>query len=351
MLTLIHTPLTPPPFGGTKPAGGKRLPTKTKRKSTKTTKTPYEKPQRTPSTTPPTPVELPMPVPTPVPPMSPHSSPTPTQPTIAIHTTPHDPTTDPTLTPHTLEALTAPLPLPTADAVVAPHPAPKSQPKRRSNYIEPLVPLLARADRSSRNACSVHDTRTVKTIPDAKLTRLPHLTPDTCSLAIGPSQQYDGGQELYLDQTICLPGTIIAYYEGTELSEEEKDVSTSRYVFKIPTGPDSAIFIDAEDPMSCYARYADDSFYDGTENAHWVETGTGAATRLALVATTTIKRGEPIRACYGWEYWFDPSLFTKALMTKAFRGYINYIKDDDEEAPKAWAYATHVDLQDLLLTA
>ena len=37
-------------------------------------------------------------------------------------------------------------------------------------------------------------------------------------------------------------------------------------------------------------------------------------------------------------------------MTKAFRGCINYIKDDDE-APKAWAYATHVDLQDLLLTA
>ena len=112
-------------------------------------------------------------------------------------------------------------------------------------------------------------------------------------------------------------------------------MSTSRYVFKIPTGPDSARFIDAEDPMSCYARYADDSFYDGTENAHWVETGTGAATRLALVAITTIKRGEPIRACYGWEYWFDPNLFTKALMTKAFRGYINYIKDDDDEAPKA----------------
>ena len=52
------------------------------------------------------------------------------------------------------------------------------------------------------------------------------------------SQQYDGGQELYLDQTICLPGTIIAYYVGTEVSEEEKDVSPSRYVFKIATGPE-----------------------------------------------------------------------------------------------------------------
>jgi hypothetical protein len=59
----------------------------------------------------------------------------------------------------------------------------------------------------------------------------------------------------------------------------------------------------------------------------------------------------PIRACYGWEYWFQPSLFTKALMTKAFRGYINYIKDDDEEALKAWEFATYVSCEDLLLTA
>ena len=87
------------------------------------------------------------------------------------------------------------------------------------------MPLLDRADRSSRNACGIRDTRTVKVIPDAQLTRLPHLmTPATCSLIIWPSQQYDGGQELYLDQTICLPGTIILYYEGTEFSEEEKDV-------------------------------------------------------------------------------------------------------------------------------
>ena len=37
-------------------------------------------------------------------------------------------------------------------------------------------------------------------------------------------------------------------------------------------------------------------------------------------------------------------------MAKASRGYINYIQDDEDEAPKAWAYATYVDLQDLLLT-
>jgi hypothetical protein len=186
-------------------------------------------------------------------------------------------------------------------------------------------------------------------MPSAQLTRL-LLVPDTCSLAIGPSQQYDGGQELYLDQTSCQPGTIIAYYEGTELSDEEKDASSSRYIFTIPTGPDTVIHIDANDPNSCYARYADDSLYDGTENAHWVVIGTGSDTRLALVATEEILRGMPIRACYGWEYWFQPDLFPKDLMKKAFRGYINYIKDDDD-AQKAWDFAEHVALQDLLLTA
>ena len=277
---LPNVPLLP--LAGTTPAGGKRLPTKTNRKLKNTTKTPYEKPQQTPPTTSPMPAAFPPYVPTLAPPTPPHASPTPPQPAEDSHTTPHVPTTDPTQTQHTPEAITAHLALPTATAEAAPRAAPMSKPKRRAKYVEPEVPLLDRADRSSRNACGILDTRTVKVIPDAQLTRLPHLLPDTCSLAIGPSQQYDGGQELYLDQTICLPGTIIAYYEGTELSEEEKNASKSRYVFKIPTGPETAIYIDAEDPKSCYARYADDSFYDGTENAHWVETGTSVATRLAL---------------------------------------------------------------------
>ena len=32
-------------------------------------------------------------------------------------------------------------------------------------------------------------------------------------------------------------------------------------------------------------------------------------------------------------------------------GYINYIKDDDDEALKAWEFATYVSCEDLLLTA
>jgi hypothetical protein len=92
------------------------------------------------------------------------------------------------------------------------------------------------------------------------------------------------------------PGTIIEYYEGIDLNYDEKVASTSRYFFTIPTGPGTEIYIDATDPDSCYARYADDSLYNWSENEHWVVTGTGVATRLALVTTEDITRGIPIRA-------------------------------------------------------
>ena len=323
---------SPKPKRGRPPAGGKSPTSTTKRKYTRKPKSPYESPHLHLPTTP-IPSALPTHDPTYVPtkPLLPPSSQTP--PDSLLMTLPFDPTLDPTLTQHALK--------PTPDA-------PPKPTKRKAKYVEPVVHLLDRSSRSTRNSCGIQDSRTVKVIPSAQLTRLRHLAPDTCRLAIGPSQQYDGGQELYLDQTSCQPGTIIAYYEGEELSDEQTIASTSRYIFTFPTGPDSTINIDAIDPACCYARYADDSLYDGSENAHWVEIGTGSDTRLALVATKEILRGTPIRACYGWEYWFQPNLFPIDLMTKAFRGYINYIKDDDD-AKKAWDFAAHVALEQLLL--
>ena len=177
---------------------------------------------------------------------------------------------------------------------------------------------LDRADRVTRNNFGKRDTRTLRILTTNKLIRLRHLAPESCRLAIGPSQQYDGGQELYLDQSQCPARTTIAYYDGKEISEDEADRGTSKYIFKLDASNGTFIYIDAEDPMCCYARYADDSHYDGTKNAHWVPVGTGADTRLSLVATRVIKRGEPIRACYGWEYWYQPDLFPKALIQPSF---------------------------------
>ena len=263
-------------------------------------------------------------------------------------TPPYVPTTVPTM--HQQDPIDSPTDAPSLGLAQRVDPMQKPKSKPRSKYIEPAVPLLDRADRGSQNNFGIRDSRTVRILTSKQLTRLRHLAPETCELAIGPSQQYDGGQELYLNQPTCTPGTTIAYYDGTQISEAEADRSTSKYIFKLDAGDGTFLYIDAEDPMSCYARYADDSLYDGTENAHWVPVGTGADTRLSLVATRAIKHGEPIRACYGWEYWYEPNLFTKVLMRQAFEGYIHYIRDA-EEVQKAWAYAELVGAEELLLVA
>ena len=75
-----------------------------------------------------------------------------------------------------------------------------------------LVHTGHRPVRTTRNQRAVYEELSPK--KTAKLHRLPHIKPNTCRLAIGPSQQYEGGSELYLDQAFCKRGTVIAYYEG-----------------------------------------------------------------------------------------------------------------------------------------
>ena len=110
------------------------------------------------------------------------------------------------------------------------------------------------------------------------------------------------------------------------------------------------MYIDAADPMSGYARYADDSLCDGTETAQWEVRGTGAETKLALVATETIQRGTPIRALYGWSYWYQPALHSIEIMKKAFAGYLPLITADDDE-DTAWSFASSVGCTAALLEA
>ena len=105
-----------------------------------------------------------------------------------------------------------------------------------------------------------------------KLRRLTNIKADTCKLAIGPSQQYEGGEELYLDQEVCKKGTIIAYYSGKAISETEKDSSSSKYIFEIPNGTDVPTYIDAADPTCGYGRYADDAQANETEHEKWEAT-------------------------------------------------------------------------------
>ena len=59
------------------------------------------------------------------------------------------------------------------------------------------------------------------------------------------------------------------------------------------------VYIDAAEETCGYGKYADDSLYNGTENAEWRAVGRGKDRRMALEATCTIKKGMPIRPPYG----------------------------------------------------
>ena len=203
-------------------------------------------------------------------------------------------------------------------------PAPTAVPTRTS------TPVSRRTLRTRTTAVQYNEQSPVR-MTGRKLRRLTNIKADTCKLAIGPSQQYEGGEELYLDQEVCKKGTIIAYYSGKAISETEKDSSSSKYIFEIPNGTDVPTYIDAADPTCGYGRYADDALRSETENAKWEVIEASEGTRLALVAIDTIRKGIPIRAPYGWQYWYCSRNFSTELMRKAFVGYLEDIAADEDE--------------------
>jgi hypothetical protein len=117
---------------------------------------------------------------------------------------------------------------------------------------------------------------------------------------------------------------------------------------RMQTSPGEWVFLDAADAECGYGRYADDSLCNGTENAEWRLVGKGKSRRIALVATTRIGKGMPIRALYGWEYWHQPNVFSVDLMQQAFRGYVDVIACSAKYS-KAWEFASCVGGETLLL--
>jgi len=106
-------------------------------------------------------------------------------------------------------------------------------------------------------------------------------------------------------------------------------------------GPEEWVYLDASDKNCGYGRHADDSFYNGTESAEWRPVGRGKVKRMALVATSTIKKRMPIRAAYGWEYWYQPGDVPLELMQQAFKGYLDRIACSFK-CTKAWQFARAV---------
>ena len=94
---------------------------------------------------------------------------------------------------------------------------------------------------------------------------------------------------------------------------------------------------------------SNDDKYVGTANAEWRTVGFGSHTRLALVATREIRQGQPIRARYGWQYWYQPTVLDIHSMRRPFLGYLHVIATDPNHK-LAMDFATHVGHAEALLS-
>ena len=72
-----------------------------------------------------------------------------------------------------------------------------------------LIQPHSRPKRTSRNRHAHYDSLAPARLPANKLCHLLNIPVDPCRLAIGPSQQYTVGPELYLDHKDCEVGTVL----------------------------------------------------------------------------------------------------------------------------------------------
>ena len=104
-----------------------------------------------------------------------------------------------------------------------------------SEHVATAAQPSTRPTRSSRN----QDLDYIEGSPkrSKQLRRLRGIKTEMCKLAIGPSQQYEGGEELFLDQEVCSQGTIICYFPWRNIMGAEAEASSSTYIMCTQIGP------------------------------------------------------------------------------------------------------------------
>lgn len=102
---------------------------------------------------------------------------------------------------------------------------------------------------------------------------------------------------------------FICWYFGVLVEKDlvENEYYDSDYLLKNPYHLD--LIIDADDPLSCFARYANDSLSRKKTNSRfefYVDINTAS-----LVATKDIKKGDEIYVDYGTEFWLEERRYNK----------------------------------------
>ena len=100
-------------------------------------------------------------------------------------------------------------------------------------------------------------------------------------------------------------GEFICWYTGVFVLKEhvEQQYYKSSYLYQYPNSP---FIIDAEDPLSCYARYANDSLSLRKNNADFDKFVDVPSAHL--VAIKAIRKNAEIYVSYGPEFWQDNHL-------------------------------------------
>lgn len=98
-------------------------------------------------------------------------------------------------------------------------------------------------------------------------------------------------------------GDFICWYNGVFIEPPviENGYYDSDYLLKIPG---SDLYIDAEDPLSCYGRFINDGLSKKNSNCKFIDYDDVYA--AGVIATRKIKQGDEIFVSYGHDYWIEP---------------------------------------------
>jgi hypothetical protein len=181
-----------------------------------------------------------------------------------------------------------------------------------------------------RDGILIEHIRKDSTEPIKPLTPLKSFLGNGVEVEIKTSTIVDAGQGLFLKKageniSYVDTGTLICLYDGVLVTSKNRIAKyllkqkKNDYLWEGLHRKSSYFLIDACDPDSCYARYANDALSHLNNSEIQFKEPYGASAKVFLIATRRIYVGEEIFAPYGKEYWVKdkrqtpPSLLRKAI--------------------------------------
>lgn len=152
-----------------------------------------------------------------------------------------------------------------------------------------------------------------------------HFAENSDIVELKPSKIAGAGTGLFAKKRIQ-EGQFICWYFGVLVDTDmvENGYYDSDYLLKNPNKPD--LIIDAEDPLSCFGRYANDSLHLQKNNCYFEFYRD--INSASLVATKNIKKGDEIYVSYGINFWREPRRYN--MLSEEDKGYLDR-RDSGEE--------------------